>query len=265
MGPQTNGHAPSTEEESSNETPAVTVATTRSEEVPAASKEEPGVAKEDGDAAEDDEKRSPSHAATGDGPHAAEPEDRDNHSETSVPSPPPGHAEEAPVEASRAACVNGNESMDSVDSGSLTTSHGEDAQQRPPEADEHKEKHSGEPSQERHLQDGRAAVAEKIQDQDDGSSEANKCGTSLSEEELKEMPERPETPQPPRPPVVVDHQRLLNLLDLVVQKSAGYSLEQLERLYALLSQCIYQHRREYDKSQLLEEMEEKIQLFKTFL
>lgn len=168
VGPQTNGHAPSTEEESSNETPAVSVATTRSEEVPAASKEEPGVAKEDGDAAEDDEKRSPSRAATGDGPHAAEPEDRDNHSETSVPSPPPGHAEEGPVEASRATCVNGNESMDSVDSGSLRTSHGEDAQQRPPEADEHKEKHSGEPSQERHLQDGRAAVAEKIQDQDEG-------------------------------------------------------------------------------------------------
>lgn len=43
-----------------------------------------------------------------------------------------------------------------------------------------------------------------------------------------------------------------DLLDLVVQKSAGYSLEQLERLYALLSQSIYQHRREYDKSRLLE-------------
>lgn len=171
VGPQTNGHAPSTEEESSNETPAVTVAST--EEVPAASEEEPEVAEEDGDAAEDDEKRSPSHAAAGDGPHAAEPEDRDNRSETSLPSlpsPPPGHAEEGPVEASRAACVNGNESMDSVDSGSVRMGHGEDAQQRPPEADEHKEKHSGEPSQERHLQDGRAAVAEKIQDEDEGGA-----------------------------------------------------------------------------------------------
>lgn len=168
VGPQTNGHAPSTEEESSNETPAVTVTTTRSEEVPAACEEEPGVAEEDGDAAEDDEKRSPSHAAAGDGPHAAEPGDRDNHSETSLPSPPPGHSEVGPVEASRAACVNGNESMDSMDS--LRTGHGEDTQQRPPEADEHKEKHSGEPSQERHLQDGRAAVAEKILDQDEGGA-----------------------------------------------------------------------------------------------
>uniref|UniRef100_A0A668A6N8 ATPase family AAA domain-containing protein 2 n=1 Tax=Myripristis murdjan TaxID=586833 RepID=A0A668A6N8_9TELE len=42
------------------------------------------------------------------------------------------------------------------------------------------------------------------------------------------------------------------LLDVVVKKSEGHSVEQLERLYSLLSQCIYQHRREYDKTQLLE-------------
>uniref|UniRef100_A0A671UEI0 ATPase family AAA domain-containing protein 2 n=1 Tax=Sparus aurata TaxID=8175 RepID=A0A671UEI0_SPAAU len=41
-------------------------------------------------------------------------------------------------------------------------------------------------------------------------------------------------------------------LNTVVMKSEGYSVEQLERLYSLLSQCIYQHRREYDKTQLLE-------------
>lgn len=39
---------------------------------------------------------------------------------------------------------------------------------------------------------------------------------------------------------------------MVVKKSEGYSVEQLERLYSLLSQCIYQHRREYEKTQLLE-------------
>lgn len=37
-----------------------------------------------------------------------------------------------------------------------------------------------------------------------------------------------------------------------MKKSEGYSVEQLERLYSLLSQCIYQHRREYEKTQLLE-------------
>uniref|UniRef100_A0A8C7XVR3 ATPase family AAA domain-containing protein 2 n=1 Tax=Oryzias sinensis TaxID=183150 RepID=A0A8C7XVR3_9TELE len=57
---------------------------------------------------------------------------------------------------------------------------------------------------------------------------------------------------PPLPPVVVDHQRLLALLDKVVRKSEGFSVEQLERLYSLLSQCVYHHRREYDKTRLLE-------------
>lgn len=42
------------------------------------------------------------------------------------------------------------------------------------------------------------------------------------------------------------------LLDMVVKKSEGYNVEQLERLYSVLSQCIYQYRREYDKTQLLE-------------
>uniref|UniRef100_A0A8C3G306 ATPase family AAA domain-containing protein 2 n=1 Tax=Cyclopterus lumpus TaxID=8103 RepID=A0A8C3G306_CYCLU len=51
------------------------------------------------------------------------------------------------------------------------------------------------------------------------------------------------TPPPPPPQA---------LLDTVVMKSEGYSVEQLERLYSLLSQCIYRHRREYDKTRLLE-------------
>uniref|UniRef100_A0A672HRL8 ATPase family AAA domain-containing protein 2 n=1 Tax=Salarias fasciatus TaxID=181472 RepID=A0A672HRL8_SALFA len=74
-----------------------------------------------------------------------------------------------------------------------------------------------------------------------------------SAERVEEEEEPP--PVPPHPPVVVDHQRLLALLDAVVRKSEGYSVEQLERLYSLLSQCIYQHRREYDKTRLLERTE----------
>lgn len=42
------------------------------------------------------------------------------------------------------------------------------------------------------------------------------------------------------------------LLDAAVTKSEGFSVEQLERLYCLLSQCVYKHRREYDKTRLLE-------------
>lgn len=42
------------------------------------------------------------------------------------------------------------------------------------------------------------------------------------------------------------------LLDTVVQRTEGYSVERLERLFSLLSQCIYQHRLDYDKTRLQE-------------
>uniref|UniRef100_A0A8C9W5W2 ATPase family AAA domain-containing protein 2 n=1 Tax=Scleropages formosus TaxID=113540 RepID=A0A8C9W5W2_SCLFO len=42
------------------------------------------------------------------------------------------------------------------------------------------------------------------------------------------------------------------LLEHVVERSEGYTVDQLERLYSLLSQCIYQHRRDYDKTQMTE-------------
>lgn len=163
VGPQTNGHAPSTEEESSNETPAV-ASIVKMDKVASVSKEEPRDVDEE--AVEDGEKRSTRHA--GDGPDAVDTEDRDNHSDLSGPSPPPGHAGEGPVEAARADCVNGNESMDSVDLSSLEMDHGEDSLQHPPEVNEHKEKHSCQPCEAHHLQDGRAGVMEKISDQGEG-------------------------------------------------------------------------------------------------
>uniref|UniRef100_A0A8D0KY36 ATPase family AAA domain-containing protein 2 n=1 Tax=Strix occidentalis caurina TaxID=311401 RepID=A0A8D0KY36_STROC len=64
----------------------------------------------------------------------------------------------------------------------------------------------------------------------------------------------PEEPSDPLPSVVVDHDRLKKLLDLVVKKSDNLTVDQLERLYSLLSQSIYRHRRDYDKSQLIEVM-----------
>uniref|UniRef100_A0A8C1GMZ8 ATPase family AAA domain-containing protein 2 n=1 Tax=Cyprinus carpio TaxID=7962 RepID=A0A8C1GMZ8_CYPCA len=42
------------------------------------------------------------------------------------------------------------------------------------------------------------------------------------------------------------------LLEKVVMKSDGFSVDHLERVYSVLSQCIYQHRREYDKTCLIE-------------
>ncbi|XP_074141446.1 ATPase family AAA domain-containing protein 2B isoform X2 [Sminthopsis crassicaudata] len=75
----------------------------------------------------------------------------------------------------------------------------------------------------------------------------------------------PEEPLDPTPPLIVDHERLKKLLDLLVKRSNNLAVDQLERLYSLLSQCIYRHRQDYDKSLLVEEMERTVRLFETFL
>ncbi|XP_070248134.1 ATPase family AAA domain-containing protein 2 isoform X3 [Myotis yumanensis] len=65
----------------------------------------------------------------------------------------------------------------------------------------------------------------------------------------------------PVPSLVVDHERLQNLLKTVVKKSQKYNLFQLENLYAVISQCIYQHRRDYDKTTLIQKMEQEVENF----
>ncbi|KAH0509580.1 ATPase family AAA domain-containing protein 2 [Microtus ochrogaster] len=56
----------------------------------------------------------------------------------------------------------------------------------------------------------------------------------------------------PTPSLVVDHKQLKNLLKTVVKKSQEYNIFQLENLYAVISQCIYEHRRDYDKTVLVQ-------------
>ncbi|XP_028727722.1 ATPase family AAA domain-containing protein 2 [Peromyscus leucopus] len=65
----------------------------------------------------------------------------------------------------------------------------------------------------------------------------------------------------PTPSLVVDHKRLKNLLRTVVKKSQEYNIVQLENLYAVISQCIYEHRRDYDKTALVQKMEQAVENF----
>lgn len=65
----------------------------------------------------------------------------------------------------------------------------------------------------------------------------------------------------PTPSLVVDHKRLNNLLRTVVKKSHEYNILQLENLYAVISQCIYEHRRDYDKTVLIRKMEQAVENF----
>nr|XP_020452864.1 ATPase family AAA domain-containing protein 2 isoform X2 [Monopterus albus] len=63
------------------------------------------------------------------------------------------------------------------------------------------------------------------------------------------------------PPLVVDRDRLKELLERVVTKTEGYEVYKLEKLYALLCQSIYRHRRDYNKSALIQELEQEIEDF----
>ncbi|EGV91883.1 ATPase family AAA domain-containing protein 2B [Cricetulus griseus] len=87
----------------------------------------------------------------------------------------------------------------------------------------------------------------------EGASKIKKYRKLISEQAKTTSLELvPEEPSEPVPPLVVDHERLKKLLDLLVDKSNNLTVDQLERLYSLLSQCIYRHRKDYDKSQLVE-------------
>ncbi|XP_046875048.1 ATPase family AAA domain-containing protein 2-like isoform X1 [Hypomesus transpacificus] len=63
------------------------------------------------------------------------------------------------------------------------------------------------------------------------------------------------------PQLVVDHDKLKDLLKRVVTKTEGYEVCQLEKLYALLCQSIYRHRKKYDKTELVQDLKSDIDNF----
>ncbi|XP_070555264.1 ATPase family AAA domain-containing protein 2-like isoform X2 [Ptychodera flava] len=65
----------------------------------------------------------------------------------------------------------------------------------------------------------------------------------------------------PIPALVVDHEKLKNLLEYTVEITKNFNIENLERLHSALSQCVYSHRRNYDKTQLIEQMFSRVEAF----
>ncbi|XP_009995966.1 PREDICTED: ATPase family AAA domain-containing protein 2 [Chaetura pelagica] len=64
--------------------------------------------------------------------------------------------------------------------------------------------------------------------------------------------------------VVVDHCELKQLLHSVTLITKNFNIFHLEKLHAVLSQCIYQHREDYDKTELVKEMKKEIGAFSSF-
>ncbi|KAM4538680.1 ATPase family AAA domain-containing protein 2-like isoform 1-T2 [Odontesthes bonariensis] len=61
--------------------------------------------------------------------------------------------------------------------------------------------------------------------------------------------------------LVVDHNKLKDLLSRAVAKTEGAEVEPLEKLYALLAQCIYRHRNTCNKTELIKEMKTEVDSF----
>lgn len=289
-GPQPNGHhahGPSMEEESSNEPPVAP----RSPKDPAPKEEEPPSASKDETRHED---------VVEPQPKAEEPQARDTEEapETATEEAPREVEAEAPMEAPMdapmeapmevlvlggAACVNGDASMDSLDSESHVQSS--KAEERTTgvrgegsEAGQEGAPHDGDTiprpaaaenggTQGLPLQAERTGAETGCEEQDGGGgAEGSQCKRSQLEKSSGPADPAEAEPQliPPPPPLIVDRQGLSDLLEEVVRRSQGYSVDQLERLYSQLSQCVYQHRQDYDKTRLLQEMVRTVQRFATF-
>lgn len=173
MGPQPNGHHPhvlSTEEESSSEpTVAAPAEPPDASEAQEESKEEEPTAKEaePENTEKHTELQSSPPKADGDGP--AKQADFQPLIEMSESSDEVQHKHTEGLPVSQSSCVNGNESMDSLDS--LKRS-GEAEKRTPqsaaegsngPEQEEHKDKHESNPTQEHPPQDG-SAVTENVEE-----------------------------------------------------------------------------------------------------
>ncbi|XP_042603308.1 ATPase family AAA domain-containing protein 2B isoform X1 [Cyprinus carpio] len=154
-------------------------------------------------------------------------------------------------------CVNGNESMDSVYSEALDKETELGSINKDALEAEHKEPSAPECNAEENM-----TSAEGTASDGDHETEGSSNGKKKSDEAAVGLEEAVELPPPPA--LVVDHQRLKALLEKVVVKSDGFSVDHLERVYSVLSQCIYQHRRDYDKTRLIEAMERQVEHFETF-
>ncbi|CAH1772433.1 unnamed protein product [Owenia fusiformis] len=65
----------------------------------------------------------------------------------------------------------------------------------------------------------------------------------------------------PAQPFVIDRDRLRYILEQTVHITKDFIIEDLERVHSKYSQCIYQHRKAHDRTQLLVDLEEAMNMF----
>ncbi|XP_059206069.1 ATPase family AAA domain-containing protein 2-like isoform X3 [Centropristis striata] len=84
---------------------------------------------------------------------------------------------------------------------------------------------------------------------------------ALEQLQLLDRERREEMLNDKTPPLVVDRSKLREVLSRAVSETKDCEVEKLEKLYALLAQCIYRHRDNNNKTELLQEMRKEIDNF----
>ncbi|KAM7373665.1 hypothetical protein PAMP_008501 [Pampus punctatissimus] len=85
--------------------------------------------------------------------------------------------------------------------------------------------------------------------------------TSLEQLQLLDSSRSAEILEEETTPLVIDHHKLKDLLSRAVARTDRAEVEPLEKLYAVLAQCIYRHRSNYNKTELVQEMKKEIDGF----
>ncbi|XP_005465038.2 ATPase family AAA domain-containing protein 2 isoform X1 [Oreochromis niloticus] len=97
--------------------------------------------------------------------------------------------------------------------------------------------------------------ADSLEKSKQSESRPNKA--TLEQVLIRDRPEQQEE----TPPLIIDRSKLKELLRRTVAKTEGAEVEPLEKLYARLAQCIYRHRDDCNKAELLQEMKTEIDRF----
>uniref|UniRef100_A0A8B9PRV5 ATPase family AAA domain-containing protein 2 n=1 Tax=Apteryx owenii TaxID=8824 RepID=A0A8B9PRV5_APTOW len=86
--------------------------------------------------------------------------------------------------------------------------------------------------------------------------------SQVEQQQLMSVEKAMEILAEPASPLIVDYKDLKQLLNFVSEITKNFNIFHLEKLYAVLSQCIYRHRKDYDKTELVKEMKKEITTFR---
>ncbi|XP_035667750.1 ATPase family AAA domain-containing protein 2-like isoform X2 [Branchiostoma floridae] len=111
------------------------------------------------------------------------------------------------------------------------------------------------------LQDGEEENDEKEEDEKDFIVTPRVTRSQTSSLPVQKVEKVLQVLEEPTPDFVVDKEGLGALLEETVQLTGGYSVERLERLYSVIARCIYQYRKVYDRTQLLQDLKMEVQRF----